>query len=79
MAVTIIVSTEKLIYAPGRNGWQASEAYGLSTDVVHNADGTISIPGVKDPYNAMPFMAMDTMDTWQYDSENDTWHPQQEV
>lgn len=75
--ITIVIRNDITISTKGRNGWQYKEGYGLSTDVVHNADGTISIPGIENPFNAMPFLAMDTLDIYLYDAENDTWLPQQ--
>lgn len=83
--ITIVVNNEKLISTKGHNGRQYIEVYGLSTDVVHNADGTVSIPGVPQPYNAMPFYEMDMTladgikinKIYLYDAENQTWLPQQ--
>ena len=81
MAVTTEVDRNTIIYTKGINGANASTVYCLSTDVVHNADGTISIPKVKNPYNAQRAYEMDSTDTespkihkvYMYDAENNTW------
>lgn len=81
MSVTLEINRNVLIHTEGNNGGNAVTAYCLSTDVIRNSDGTISIPKIENPYNAQRAYEMDSTDTespkihkvYMYDAENKTW------
>ena len=79
--VTTEVNRNLLLYTEGVKGANVSTSYILSTDVIRHPDGRISIPDIKNPYNAHRAYEMDSKDTespkihkvYMYDAEHDNW------